>query len=542
MKSQTFIRAAVWAASVAIFLAGWGWFTIRPVAGRESKEQTLYGAAALDQLKQDGQYDSLSDPIFSLQQKLLAADGESQDRFGSVIALDGDTAVVGAYWDDIGANGNQGSVYVFTRSGATWTLQQKLVADDGAAYEFFGSAVAIEGDTLVVGSLWDDIGANTNQGSVYVFTRSGTIWTQQQKLIADDGAGWDLFGSAVALNGDTLVVGAPEDDIGANANQGSAYVFTRSGATWIQQQKLIAGDGATNDVFGAAVALDGDTLVAGAYRDNIDPTPAQGSAYVFTRGGATWAQQQKLTASDGGSFASFGYAVAIEGATLVVGAPSADIGATINPGSVYVFTRGGATWTLQQKLIADDGAGWDYFGYAVALDGDTLVAGAYRDSIGANANQGSAYVFKRGGATWIQQQKLIAGDGAAYDEFGCAVALDGGALVVGAGYDSIGSIAYQGSVYVFSLPITSCPSVTIEPYSLPDGEVGEAYSQALTATGGSAPYTFGPLGDLPPGLSLSANGVLSGAPTLDGNYNFRVVVEDANGCVSRSDISITIEK
>src|SRR5262249_41925933 len=148
----------------------------------------------------------------------------------------GETLVVGAYIDNIDANLNQGSAYVFTRSGATWTQQQRLIASDGAAYDHFGNAVAFDGDILVVGGRRDNIDATADQGSAYVFTRSGATWTQQQKLVANDGGAGDWFGWAVALDGDTVVVGAMRNDIGANADQGSAYVFTRSDSTWTQRQ------------------------------------------------------------------------------------------------------------------------------------------------------------------------------------------------------------------------------------------------------------------------------------------------------------------
>src|SRR5262249_6682554 len=159
--------------------------------------------------------------------------------------------------------------------------QQKLIANDGEAGHFFGRSVAISGDTVVAGAQFDKIGANEGQGSGYVFTRNGTVWTQQKKLNSPDGEARDLFGRAVGLSGDTVVVGAPDDDIGANFGQGSAYVFTRSGAVWTLQQKLTSDDGEAIDLFGSAVALSGDTLAVGAELDNIDGNvgnPGQGSA------------------------------------------------------------------------------------------------------------------------------------------------------------------------------------------------------------------------------------------------------------------------
>ncbi len=480
------------------------------------------------------------------QQKLTANDGSASDYFGDAVALSGDTLAVGARYDTIGANAEQGSVYVFTRNGAVWTLQQKLTAGDGAADDYFGRAVALSGDTLAVGAEGDDIGANVDQGSAYIFTRSGAKWTQQQKLTAGDGAADDSFGAAAALSGDTLAVGADGDTIGANTRQGSAYVFTRSGATWTQQQKLTAGDGALSDEFGNAVALSGDTVVVGANGDTIGANTRQGSAYVFTRSGATqpvWTQQQKLTANDGAAGDSFGFAVALSGDTLAVGAIFDTIGANTRQGSAYVFTRNGATqpvWTQQQKLTANDGAAEERFGSAVALSGDALVVGARGDTIGVNSSQGSAYAFTRVG-NWVLKQKLTAGDGMANDNFGATVALSGDTVVVGASNDDIGKNLNQGSVYVFVSP--ACPTLTLNPASLPGGMLGAAYNQQLTASGsGVGDYRFTVSGGaLPPGLKLDPPGLLHGTPTATGTYRLTITTTFLlSGCTGRRDYTITI--
>src|SRR5262245_51627210 len=394
------------------------------------------------------------DPILTRQQKLTGLDGAANDYFGAAVAFSGNTVIIGAP-DNNGMEDDKGSAYVFTRNGATWTLQQKLTAQDGGANSGFGFSVAISGDTVVIGALLNDVGANRDQGSAYVFTRSGAVWTQQQKLIAQDGAANDTLGYSVAISGDTVVVGAPMNDVGASRGQGSAYVFTGNSTVWTQQQKLTANDGAANDSLGGSVAISGDTVVVGENIDKVGATEGHGSAYVFTRNGTVWTQQQKLIADDGAEGDQFGRSVAISGDTLVVGAPFGDIGGNFSQGSAYVFTRSGAVWTLQQKLTADDGEAGDFFGLAVALNGDTLVVGAVNDHIGGNVGalgQGSAYVFSRSGTVWTQRQKLIADDGAADDRFGSAVAFSGDTVVIGARLDDIDSNRDQGSVYVFVLP------------------------------------------------------------------------------------------
>ncbi len=215
------------------------------------------------------------------QAKLTAKDGAVFDSFGVSVALSGETAIVGADLDHVGANAEQGSAYVFTRSGGVWTEEAKLTAGDGAAGDEFGFSVAISGETAIVGAYGDDAGANGDQGSAYVFIRSGGVWTQQAKLTASDGAAGDEFGRSVAISGETAIVGAGLDDVGANGNQGSAYVFILSGGVWAEQAKQTASDGAAFDLFGVSVALSGDTAIVGAYLDDVGANGDQGSAYVY---------------------------------------------------------------------------------------------------------------------------------------------------------------------------------------------------------------------------------------------------------------------
>ncbi len=386
-----------------------------------------------------------SGSTWTKQEKLTAADGSADDKFGIAVALSGDTAVIGAIGDDLGG-ADRGSAYVFSRTGLAWSQQPRLLDTLGENDDRFAAPVAISGDTLLIGASFDDVGGNANQGSASVFVICKGL-AEQQKLTATNGSASDFFGDSVAISGDTAIVGAPGNNIGGNSRQGSANIFIRSGATWTQQQRLTAADGAADDLFGTSVAISGDTVVAGAYCD-IGGNADQGAAYVFVRNGSTWTQQQKLTASDGAAGANF-TRVAISGDTVVVGAFLHDIGGNADQGATYVFARTGATWTQQQKLTASDGATFDHFGVSVAISGDTAVVGAYKNDIDGNADQGAAYVFTRSGATWTQQQKLTASDGAADDYFANSVAISGDTAVVGAFLRNIGGNADQGAVYVF---------------------------------------------------------------------------------------------
>ena len=226
--------------------------------------------------------------------KLTASDAAAEDFFGTYVAVDGNTAVVGAVGDDNPGN-FVGSAYVFVRAGTTWREEAKLTASDGGSGDWFGRSLDVVGDTAVVSAYFDD-DAGSSSGSAYVFTRSGTMWTEEAKLTASDAARGDLFGVSVSVDGDTSVVGANEDD-DAGGSSGSAYVFTRAGTTWTEEAKLTASDAAGGDNFGISVAIDGNTIVVGAYSD-INAGIRGGSVYVFTRTGATWTEQAKLTATD----------------------------------------------------------------------------------------------------------------------------------------------------------------------------------------------------------------------------------------------------
>jgi len=387
----------------------------------------------------------LASLVATQQAELLAGGGDDFDTFGGAVAISGDTALVGASRDD-DMGSDAGAVYVFARSGTSWIQQAKLTAADGGSNDNFGFSVALSGNTAVVGAIADD-DVTSDAGAAYVFVRSGTTWSQQAKLTAADGTSNDQLGFSIAVSGDTAVVGAVNDDDRAE-HAGSAYVFVRSGTTWTQQAKLIATDTAAFDQLGWSVAVSGDTAVVGA-RLHDDANTDSGSAYVFVRGGTSWTQQAKLTAGDAATGDTFGAAVAVSGTTAVVGAPLTDANAA-DSGSAYVFTRSGTSWTQQAKLTAADAGASDSLGAAAALDGDTVVVGAPNDG-DLGAASGSAYVFTRSGTSWTQQTKLTASDGAAVDLFGTSVAVSGSTSLIGApGHDDLGPSS--GSAYVYAPP------------------------------------------------------------------------------------------
>ncbi|MFQ5424381.1 MAG: thrombospondin type 3 repeat-containing protein [Phycisphaerae bacterium] len=418
----------------------------------------------------DAVYPVTIDPlIFAQQAKLTAADAAAGDEFGECVALSGDTVVVGSPRDD-DAGSDSGSAYVFFRRGTSISQQAKLTDSGAAAGDRFGEAVAVDADTVVVGVRRDDDDGDSS-GSACVFVRSGTNWTQQARLTAADAAAGDEFGRSIAVEGDIAVVGARRDDDAAGADQGAAYIFTRSGTVWSQAAKLTAADAAAGDQFGESVAISGDTVVVGARFDG-DAGAKSGSAYVFVRNGATWTQQAKLTASDAASMDFFGESVALSSDTIVVGASGNDDGGS-NSGSAYVFVRNGAVWTQQAKLLPADATANDQFGRSVAIDGGTVLIGARFDDDGA-VNSGSAYVFTHSGTTWTQATEFKAGDAAANDLFGESVAIKGDSLVVGAFHDDDAG-ASSGSAYLFEAVVACC---------LPAGSCLDMAASTCAAMGG----------------------------------------------------------
>ena len=399
--------------------------------------------------------------------KLTASDGVAGDLFGHSVAVDGDTAVVGAYEDE----SEKGAAYVLAKdSSGAWSQVAKLTASDGEAGDIFGWSVAVDWDTVVVGARYDD--------SAYVFTKPGTGWataTETAKLTASDGVVGDWFGQSVAVDGDTVVVGASEDD-----GSGSAYVFTKAAdSVWTdatQTAKLTASDGDDFDEFGKSVAVDGDTVVAGAPNND-----GYGSAYVFIKPAAGWddaTQTAKLTpgATDDGAAGlagTFGAAVAVGGDTVVVGA-SAYSG---SQGRAYVFTKPSGGWEDAERtaeLVTSD-AEKNQFGWSVAVDGNTVVVGAHTDDASDSVNDsGSVYVFtKATDSVWAdttETVKLTATDGASGEQFGWSIAAGGGTVVVGAHWDDDKG-ADSGSAYVYGVSGWT---------AIPDSEAGATNATSYT--------------------------------------------------------------
>jgi len=326
--------------------------------------------------------------------------------------------------------------------------EQKLTASDGEEWDWFGIAVAIEDHWAIVGASADDNGNGISAGAAYVYRFDGSAWIEQQRLLASDGAKDDRFGGSVAISGDVALVGAADNDNQNGADAGAAYVFRRDGSTWYEDAKLLAFDGAGDDTFGAGLDLDGDLAIIGSPRDN-DNGADSGSAYIYRFDGTQWVQEQKLLASDAAAYDGFGIALKIRGDVAVIGATGNDNENGADAGAAYVFRRDGSTWQEEAKLIASDGAEEDFLGGDVATDGQCIVLGAPADDdLGDRC--GAAYVFRYERGAWIEDAKLLATDGWVDQEFGRNIAMQGDVLVVGAYAYFAQGYGSGGSAYVFT--------------------------------------------------------------------------------------------
>ncbi|MCP4352313.1 MAG: hypothetical protein GY795_43195, partial [Desulfobacterales bacterium] len=356
--------------------------------------------------------------------KILADDGSAFDVFGCSVSISGDYAIVGARYDDDNGN-NSGSAYIFKKDETGWIQQTKLTTINGNAHDSFGISVSISGDYAIVGAIGDDEKASS-AGSAYIFKRDGTVWTQQAKLTASDGAMYDCLGNSVSISGDYAIVGAKGND-----DNGSVYIFKRDGTTWIQHTKLTANDGANSDYFGSSVSISGDYAIVGAIGDD-DKGDSSGSAYIFIKNGDIWTQQSKLTASDGGLYSSFGCSVSISGDYAIAGSTG---------NSAYIFKRDGTSWN-EQAILKESGS-------SVFISGDYAVVGnpGYDNYTGL-ALTGSAYIFKRNGTLWNELFRLTASDSQEGNSFGAYTAISDGHAIIGVtGDDYNGS--ESGSAYIY---------------------------------------------------------------------------------------------
>jgi len=537
-------------------------------------------------------------------------DPRRESYYGWSISASGDSVLIGMPYEFTGVTLTPGAAYVQRFDGTQWSQQAKLAASDGVNFDYFGEAVALSGD-------WAAVGAPDHQsarGAVYLFQRSGGVWTQQAKLLPSDPAQGARFGAALAFDGSTLAAAAP----GNSGGRGAVYLFTLSGGTWTQSQRIAAADAAANDRFGQAVAIDGDTLVVGA-PGKTDSVSGQGVAYAYLRSGSSWTQQARWSRAGAQAGEGFGSSVAVSGNLAAAASPYAPAVSGFGGGVVQTFLRSGASWAPAGTLRSSAGSDTAQFGYALSLRGPRLLVGLAGDTIGENLFQGSleAYLFEDG--SWSLSQRMLASDGEQEAQLGFSVSQSADFAVSGAPGASNGAATYAGAAYAFEnrstnlqftqlpgVPVrigeayavgvaisassgtpggdvlirddqgNSCsatlsagagscslsatavgprvlrarysgapgfaesfgtasvqvkPDLRLQPASLADGQIGVAYSQLFdtAATGATVPLVFSRTGGtLPAGITLGGNGLLAGTPTEFGSFSFTVAVSDSS--------------
>lgn len=412
-------------------------------------------------------------------QKILASDGTDLLRFGEAVALSGDTAMVGT--ND--TNTGRSAVYVFTRANGVWTEAQKLFAADGAAGDNarFGAAIAIEGNTAVIGADGATVNGQVEQGAAYVFRHDGSRWVEVAKLLASDGAPGETFGRSVALSGNRVLVGAPSAQVNGNP-RGAAYLFQDDGSSWTQTQKIRGVDTRDNDAFGHRVAFSSASIIVTAQLAGAD---FPGALYFFSRTGGAWTQTQKLV---GDIYSMFGSSLAARGNRLVVGAPALEA-----EGAIYVYTEIDGFWSRTHTIRTPEGELFANFGYSVGMTGDAIVAGANAATVNDQSWAGAGYVFTESNGEWIYAQKLVASDATANDSLGATAAIDGDTVLLASSAASPGGSFLQGVGYFFTGESgTNQSDATVAPNPVVGTLIeGTANTQTLTITNaGSAELTY----------------------------------------------------
>ena len=377
-----------------------------------------------------------------IEQKVTASDGQADDQFGLHSVIDGDTALVSA---PLAPGGTwQCVVYAFERIDGEWVERQRITASDAAPSNQFGGWLALVGDTAFIGAPEAPGvgGPDDRKGAAYVFTRTGGSWFQTQKLTLDDGAPLDQFGGVLAFDGTTAMISSNDYSNGA---QGAVYVFTRQGGIWTRTQKITAEGDTPPGSFGGSLAVSGDTAFIAAL--NYNPDNAEGWVYVLERDtGGQWHQVQTIISPNATTGDYFGDSIAFNGTTALIGAPGTTVGENVWQGAVHVYVRGDeGTWQPTQLLTASGGMDHDIFGF-VAMHGHTALVGAQR----ADNHVGAAYVFRETDRVWTEVQKLTPSDGVPDDYFAPGqIAISDTTAVVGAWGAAPGGNTNQGAAYFY---------------------------------------------------------------------------------------------
>jgi hypothetical protein len=376
------------------------------------------------------QYPVTIDPLIYVQTEVTAPDGNPGDEFGAAVAISGNTAVVGAQVAAVDLE-IPGAAYVFVRDGlGGWSFQAKLVAEDPLAV-LFGFAVDIDGDTVVVGSVYDNNEKAVAYGAAYVYTRTGTAWTKAAKLTASDGVQGDYLGYDVGISGDTIVAGT---------DRVAVYVYVKPATGWATgtESAILLPIAADLRGFGKAVAIDGNTVIVGNEDADAGATSFAGAVHVFEKPAGGWAgtlnESAILTATGGSTSDDFGTSLDISGDTVIVGSDRVEVDDLEWAGAAYLFVRDhDDVWYQEDMVVSSSPTAYSNFGESVGISGDTAIVG----ETGNGGNQCSAHVFTRSEGAWSQQAELfppvlVGTPFTGFSDYGIAVGVDGQLLVIGA--------------------------------------------------------------------------------------------------------------
>ena len=400
----------------------------------------------------------LGSSVACAQTVLVDPEGASGDLFGVSISVSDQWLHAGAMWDDTLAGPDRGSVLAFERVAEHWVFRQRLEAPESVEGDYFGNAVAFDGDTVLVGAYHTTIEGEVSQGAAHIFVRDGSSWTHLQRLLVADGQADDYAGASVAIEGDTAVVCARYDDNGSVLDQGSASIFKRGASgQWKQTQKLVAPEGAMHDSFGFHCAISEGILAIGANWDDLPGAVDQGSVHIFAPDAAGMYQHvQRVTATDGEGHQEFGIRVALSGSVLAVGAPGSTVDGLSACGAVYIFSRStSGVWTQRAKIVAPDRAAFDQFASGLSLAPGVLAVGAWAADMPDRPDCGRLYSVRRAlDGSWTRFDSWSADAatpaGAAGAFLGTAVATLPGRLIGGAYSAPVSGSLERGCVADFA--------------------------------------------------------------------------------------------
>lgn len=394
--------------------------------------------------------------------KLIAGDRAAGDQFGRHVSISGDgtRVAIGAATADIGGTTDAGAVYVFLRTGSSWAQEAKITAADKATNDYFSiNRLDTTGTRLVIGAYNKTVSGVTSAGQIYVYSRSGTTWTQEAVIFPTaDASKLNCLGSSIELDSDAtrVIIGCEFATENSITSSGSVYIYSRSGTTWTQEAKLIASDISANASFGRSVDItpDGTRCVVGSHRVTVSSYSQAGAVYIFSRSGTAWTQEAKIVSNSPAANDFFGYNVSIDGTgtRIAVGAYQKTTTMTTQGGMAYIFSRSGTTWTQEAVVQAADN-GTAYFGFCALIDktGSYLYVSSHVHAVGSTLNAGVVYVFVRSGTTWTQINyfRCSTPTANAYFSINLDVTDDGTRLLVGARGNDLG-ITDVGAVFVYA--------------------------------------------------------------------------------------------